>query len=196
MAVIAVMRCKPKDSYHHHHSNKHYKWTLVRVLLDSGSDEDLVFVSKDKPMLLSYSKRVVPQSWYALNGIFQTKQKGRVELNFFDYSDSKRYYSGPNVVECERNSKPQYDLIPGNETMEELGIVLDFRAKTITIGEITLPMRNINLPQGASTLCALTLINSLAMESKSTLDTTKQVTQLQASKCQTSDKVTAATQEI
>jgi hypothetical protein len=29
----------------------------VRVLLDSGSDGDLVFVNKDKPMLLPYSKK-------------------------------------------------------------------------------------------------------------------------------------------
>jgi hypothetical protein len=43
--------------------------------------------------------------------------KSRVELNFFDYSDSKGYYSEPNVVEYEKNSKPQYDLILGTETM-------------------------------------------------------------------------------
>jgi hypothetical protein len=69
-AVIAVMRGKPKDGYHHHHSNKHYKQKLVQVLLDSGSDKDLVFASKDKPMRLLYSKRLVPQSWNTSNGIF------------------------------------------------------------------------------------------------------------------------------
>jgi hypothetical protein len=42
--------------------------------------------------------------WNTLNGIFQTKQKARVELNFFDYSDSKKYYSEPDVVEYEKNS--------------------------------------------------------------------------------------------
>ncbi len=34
--------------------------------------------------------------------------------------------------------------------MKELGIVLDFKSKIITIDEITLPMRNINLLQGSS----------------------------------------------
>jgi hypothetical protein len=58
------MRGKPKDGYHRRHSNKHYKQKLVRVLLDSGSDGDLVFVNKDKPMLLPYSKRLVPQSYF------------------------------------------------------------------------------------------------------------------------------------
>jgi hypothetical protein len=83
------MRGKPKDGYHHHRSNKHYKRTLVQVLLDSGSDGDLDFVSKDRPMMLLYLKRLVPQLWNTLNGIFQTKHKARVELNSFDYSDSK-----------------------------------------------------------------------------------------------------------
>jgi len=51
-AVIAVMRGNLKHGYHRHRSNKHYKKQIVRVLLDSGSDGDLVFVNKDKPMLL------------------------------------------------------------------------------------------------------------------------------------------------
>jgi hypothetical protein len=33
-AIIAVMRDKPKDGYHHHRSNNHYK-KIVWVLLDS-----------------------------------------------------------------------------------------------------------------------------------------------------------------
>ncbi len=100
------MRGKPKDDYHRRRSNKNYKWTLEQVLLDSGSGGDLVFASKDKPMLLPYSKRLVPQLWNTLNGIFQTKHKARMELNFFDYSNSKWYYS-EHVVEYEKNSKPQ-----------------------------------------------------------------------------------------
>jgi hypothetical protein len=175
-ALVAVMRGKSKHGYHRHRSNKHYKKQIVRVLLDSGSEGDLVFVNKDKPMLLPYSKRLVPQSWNTSNGIFQTKRKARVELNFFDYSNSKRYYSEPDVVEYNKDSKLQYDLILGNETMKELGIVLDFKSKTITIDEITLPMRNINLLQGSSTLRALKLNNSLAKEPLSTLDTTKRAT--------------------
>jgi hypothetical protein len=78
----------------------------VPVLLDSGSDGDLIFVNKDKPMLLPYMKRLVPQSWNTLNGIFQTKQKARTELNLFEHSDSKRYYSEPDAVEYNKGSKP------------------------------------------------------------------------------------------
>ena len=60
-AVIAVMRGKPKDGCHCHRSNRYYTQKIVRVHLDSGSDSDFVFVNKDKPMLLPYSKRLVPQ---------------------------------------------------------------------------------------------------------------------------------------
>ncbi len=60
IAVIAVMRGNPKDGYTRQSSNKHCKQRIVRVLLDSGSDGDLIFVNKDKPMLLPYSKKLVP----------------------------------------------------------------------------------------------------------------------------------------
>ena len=68
-AIVAVMRGKPREGYHRHRSNKHYQKRIVRVLLDSGSDGDIVFVNKDKPMLLPYSKRLVPRSWNTSNGI-------------------------------------------------------------------------------------------------------------------------------
>ncbi len=51
-AVIAVMRVNPKDGYTRLCSNKHCKQRMVRVLLDSGSDSNLIFANKDKPMLL------------------------------------------------------------------------------------------------------------------------------------------------
>ncbi len=123
------MRGRPKHGHHHQRSNKHYKQKLVRVLLDSGSDGDLVFVDKDKPMLLPSSKRLVPQSWNTLNGRFQTKQKAEIELNFFEYSNSKRYLAEPNIVEYDKINKPQYDLILGVKTMKKYGIILDFKTK-------------------------------------------------------------------
>ncbi len=77
----------------------------MRVLLDSGSDGDLVFVDKDK--LMPSLKRLVPQSWSTLNGMFQTKQKTEIELNFFEYYNSKRYLAEPDIVEYDKINKPQ-----------------------------------------------------------------------------------------
>jgi hypothetical protein len=150
----------------------------VRVLLDSGSDNDLVFVRKDKPMLHPYSKMLVPQSWNTLNGIFQTKRKAKVELNLFEYSDSQMFYVEPNVVEYNKDSKRQYDFILGTKTMKEFSIILNFKAKMITIDETILPMRNINNLQGSSTLCALKLNHSLAMEPQSTQGATKRAARI------------------
>jgi hypothetical protein len=70
-------------------------------------------------MLLPYSKRLVPKSWNTSNGIFQTKQKAWIELDFFEYSDSKRLYSEPDVVKYNKDSRPQYDPILDTETMKE-----------------------------------------------------------------------------
>jgi hypothetical protein len=98
-AIVTVMRGRPKHSHHCQRSNKHYKQKLVQVLLDSGSDGDLIFMDKDKPMLHLSSKRLVPQLWNTLNGRFQTKRKAEIELNFFEYSDSKRYLAAPDIIE-------------------------------------------------------------------------------------------------
>ncbi len=146
------------------------------ILLDSGSDGDLIFVEKDKPMLLPSSKRLVPQSWNTSNGRFQTTRKAEIELNFFEYSDSNRYLAAPDIVEYKKINKPQYDAILGVKTMKEYGIILDFKDKMITIDEVKLPMRNINYLQGSSTIHALRLNHSLAMEPQSTQDATKHVT--------------------
>jgi hypothetical protein len=102
----------------------------------------------------------------------------RIELNFFEYSNSKQFYSEPDVVKSDKGSKLQYDLILVTETMKELSIVPNFKAKTITIDEIVLSMRNINHQQGASTLHALKLNKSLAMEPQSTQDATKHATRI------------------
>ncbi len=68
-AIVAVMRGRPKHSHHRQCSNKHY------VLLDSGFDGDIVFVDKDKSMLLPSSKRLVPQSWNTSNGSFRPHER-------------------------------------------------------------------------------------------------------------------------
>jgi hypothetical protein len=163
-AIVAVMKGKPKDGHHRQRSNKHHKQKLVRVLLDSGSDGGLVFVDIDKPMLLPSSEKLVPQSWNTSNGMFQTKRKAEIKLNFFEYSNSKRYLAEPDIIEYDKNNKPQYDLILGVKTTKKYGIILDFKDKMITVDKVKLPMRYINYLQGSSTLRVLKLNHSLAKE--------------------------------
>jgi hypothetical protein len=56
-----------------------------------------------------------------------------MELIFFEYSDSNWFFAEPDVVKYSKNNRLQYDLILGIVTMKELGVVLDFKAKTIII---------------------------------------------------------------
>ncbi len=83
-----------------------------------------------------------------------------MELNFFECSDSKRYFAAPDIIEYDKINKPWYDIILGAKTMKKYGIILEFKDKMITVDEVKLPMRNINHLQGSSTLRALRLNHS------------------------------------
>jgi hypothetical protein len=180
------MRGKPKHGHHRHCSNKHYKQKLVQVLLDSGSDGNLIFVDKNKPMLLPSSKRLVPQLWNTLNEMFQM-HKAEIELTFFKYSYSRRYLVEPDILEYDENNKPQYNLILGVKATKRYGIILDFKDKMITVNEVKLPMQNINYLHGSSTLCVVKLYHSLAMEPHNTQDATKRVMQILDTKYKKAD---------
>jgi len=55
-------------------------------------------------------------------------------IRFFEYSNSKEFLAEPNVFEYDQKmGKPVFDLIIGCNSMENLGIVMDFRAKPIAI---------------------------------------------------------------
>jgi hypothetical protein len=70
---------------------------------------------------------------------------------------------------------------------KKYGIILDFKDKMIAVDEVKLPMQNINYLQGLSTLCALKLNQSLAMEPQSPQDATKHVTWILNTKYQKAD---------
>ena len=117
----------------------------IRVLLDTGSSGDLLFWEKGSTACIPVVRRAVPESCGTSNGTFQTKKVGNVEISFVDYSNIKRIHLKPDIVKYARNGAPPlYNLIlVGKHTLHNLGVVLDFKEKTITIDEL-LPMRNIN----------------------------------------------------
>jgi hypothetical protein len=85
--------------------------------------------------------RAVPESRSTSNGTFKTKKVGEVKLSFVEYSASKKVHLHPDIVEYPRGGpQPLYDLlIIGKQTLHDIGTVLDFKEKTITIDEILLP---------------------------------------------------------
>jgi len=87
-----------------------------------------------------------------------------------DYSTSKRIHLKPDIVEYSRSKAPPlYDLIIGNQSLHDIGAVLNLKEKTITIDEILLPMRNSsNLQLKHSINKALKHNTCLAQEPEST----------------------------
>ncbi len=164
-AVVAVAKYGPV--HNHKSSKKITKEKLIRVLLDSGLDGDLLFHEKERPKHFPYLTRQVPCSWHTLNGVFQTKGRGKLPIKFFEYSNSKEFLAEPDVFEYDQKmGKPVFDLIIGCNSMEKLGIVMDFKAKTITINDI---IRNIeNLTNKSKVQEVWAISNVLAHEPIST----------------------------
>jgi hypothetical protein len=114
---------------------------------------------------------------------------GEVELYFIKYSAIKKVHLRPDIVEYSKGGPPPlYNLIIGKQTLHDIGIVLDFKERTITIDDILLPMRNINnLQYKPSISRALKLNSSFALEPASTRNATKRVVEILVAKYDKAD---------
>ncbi len=121
-------------------SGLYVKNKTIRVLLDSGSSGDLLFMKKESSKCITIVKRVVPQSWGTSNGTFVTDKVGNIEIFFVEYAASKKVRLQPDIVEYSPGDQvPMYDLIIGKQTMHNLEVKLDFQEKSITIDKILFP---------------------------------------------------------
>ena len=143
-AVIALMEpaTESQSSRAHKQPLRSHPSNKIRVLLDFRSNGDLYFLPKGKNKPFPYLTRQAPKSWHTSNGSFQTYGRGKIRLKFFEYSASREYTIQPDIVEYDENhmTEPGFDLILGCNSMNELGIVLDFQTKEITKNEISLKM--------------------------------------------------------
>ena len=119
----------------------------------------------------------------------QHKKKRQHLSEFFEYSKSKAFLAEPDIVEYDEKlmDKPMYDLIIGCKSMIELGIILNFQNKTITIDEIILPMRNINHLSPSKKRKAWALNNTMHSEPKSTQEATDRVIHILDAKYEKAD---------
>ena len=142
-AAMAVPFYKNTGKDHKHNSRRNVKHTL-RVLFDSGSDGDLLFMKTGttRKSGILYTRRLSPQAWETSNGTFLTEKVARdLELTFPMFSRSKRIGVTPDIIEYDgEEDSPMFDLIIGTETMHELGVVMNFKKLELTVDEITLPM--------------------------------------------------------
>jgi hypothetical protein len=79
--VTAVMAVLVADKSRRS-TNKSSTKKLIRVLLDTGSDGDLLFHEKGTAKQFPCLTRQVPKTWCMSNGTFQTKGKGDLQLKF------------------------------------------------------------------------------------------------------------------
>ncbi len=104
------------------------KKKTIRVLLDTGSSGNLLFIRKGSQKYIPYTKRAAPKSWGTSNGTFQTKKVGDIDISFAEYSISKSVHLTPDIVEYDPGaSKPLYDLITSKQSLHDIGTVLDFK---------------------------------------------------------------------
>ncbi len=71
----------------------------IRVLLDSGSSGDLLFMKKGSSKCIPVVRWVVPQSWGTSNGTFITDRVGNIEISFVEYLASKKVRLQLDIVE-------------------------------------------------------------------------------------------------
>ncbi len=79
--------------------------------------------------------------WGTSNSTFNTDKVGDIEISFVEYSVNKKVHLQPDIVEYNLvEQAPTYDHMIGKQTLHGLGVVLDFKEKTIQIDKILLPM--------------------------------------------------------
>ncbi len=104
-----------------HSARNHPSDEVIKVLLDSGLDDNLMVPEKGKPTHSPYLTRQETNSWHMTNGSFLTKGRSKVSLKFCKYSNSIKFLVTPDIVEYDKNkmTKLAYDLILGCKTMKE-----------------------------------------------------------------------------
>jgi hypothetical protein len=116
-------------------SGLYVKNKTIRVLLDSGSSGDLLFMKKGSSNCISVVKRVVPQSWGTSNSTVFTDKVGNIEISFVEYLASKKVCLQLDIVEYSPGDQaPMYDLIIGKQTMHELGVCVCVSRPPVTGG--------------------------------------------------------------
>ena len=65
------------------------KYKALRILLDSGSDGDLLFVQEGTRNIVPTKRRISSQKSRTSSGTFKTTKVGELDLRFIEFSQSK-----------------------------------------------------------------------------------------------------------
>ena len=115
-----------------------------RVLLDSWSDGDLIFVDKEAKSKFLIKKKSNSQKWHTSTGEFSSSKVANVEFKIPEFSNSNTIRLSPDLVKyLQGEYKNLYDLIKVWESLYSLNLVLYSVEQAIMLTIITLPMHKI-----------------------------------------------------
>ncbi len=111
------------------------------LLLDSGADDDIIFLPDDEiddydPISLAH-----PNVWTTSNGQFQTDQVANLKFLLPEYSQSKIMSCTADIKRIRSKRSVQYDAIIGVKTLHAWGVTMHFKEKVLEIDGISRPMK-------------------------------------------------------
>jgi hypothetical protein len=71
----------------------------IRLLLDTGSSGNHLFIKKGSNKYIPTVKRAIPKLWGTSSGTFQTKKVGEIDISFVEYSASKSVQLTSDIVD-------------------------------------------------------------------------------------------------
>lgn len=114
----------------------------LRILLDSGSDGDIAFLTRSDFLKYVAVQRSYPSTWNTSNGVFQTSDVAKMDLLFPEFSQSRIFSCTADVKIISVNENPTYDLIIGIETLGRWRSLLDFCDRVVTLDGLQAPMKS------------------------------------------------------
>ena len=119
-----------------------------RVLLECGSDGDLIVIKPADVKNINPLKRIHPLVWGTSNGDFETTEVDNVDIKFTESSRINIFSVEPDIIMLDKSApNPAFGMILGVDTLREFGVILNFADSTITIDHhevITRPLNACN----------------------------------------------------
>ena len=156
----------------------------LRILLDSGSDGDIAFLTRSDFLKYEAVRRSYPSTWNTSNGTFHTSEVAKMDLLFPEFSQSRIFSCQADVKIVSVNDNPTYDLIIGIETLGRWKSLLDFCDRVVTLDGLQAPMKS-----NDELMDRRSLYNTYreAIEPKSTKEETTRVTKILDAKYEKAD---------
>ncbi|MCP4745953.1 MAG: hypothetical protein GY874_07405 [Desulfobacteraceae bacterium] len=79
-SVVAMVQVK--CSHSKDKNSAKWKYKALHILLDSGSDGDLLFVKPNSRSIIPTKERILPQKCHTSNGTFSMTEVGKLDCTF------------------------------------------------------------------------------------------------------------------